>query len=102
MDFHTITKTLFEVALIGAFILSLGYFAVTAFALALSRLRTKPVILQDTNHYPTVTVQIPTYNELAALNCAKCCLNFDYPAEKIQIMIGDDSSLPEISAQAIL
>ena len=99
MDFHTVTKIIFEIALIGAFILSLGYFVVTAIALALSRLRDRPVIIADTNLYPTVTVQIPTFNELAALNCAKCCLNFDYPAEKIQIMIGDDSNQPELSAK---
>jgi cellulose synthase/poly-beta-1,6-N-acetylglucosamine synthase-like glycosyltransferase len=99
MDIHTFIKTIFEISLIGAFILSLGYFIVTAIALSLSRLRDRPVIIADTTLYPTVTVQIPTYNELAALNCAKCCLNFDYPAEKIQIMIGDDSNQPELSAK---
>jgi len=99
MEFHSIIKTIFEVTLMGAFILSLGYFIVTAFALALSRLRNDPEIIEDTTLYPTVTVQIPTYNELAALNCAKCCLDFDYPAEKIQILIGDDSNKPEISTK---
>lgn len=48
---------------------------------------------------PFVTVQIPTYNELAALNCAKRCLAFDYPPEKLQILIGDDSNDPSISAE---
>ncbi|MBN2155873.1 MAG: glycosyltransferase family 2 protein [Candidatus Lokiarchaeota archaeon] len=48
---------------------------------------------------PTVTVQIPTYNELAALNCVKRCLNFDYPIERLQIIIGDDSSDKKISKQ---
>jgi len=99
MEFHTIIKTIFEIVLMGAFVLSLGYFIVTAFALALSRLRNEPEIIEDTALYPTVTVQIPTYNELAALNCAKCCLDFDYPAEKLQIMIGDDSNQPELSAK---
>lgn len=46
---------------------------------------------------PNVTIQIPTYNELAALNCAKRCLEFDYPKEKLQIIIGDDSSDKSIS-----
>ncbi len=83
----------------GAFILSVGYFFLTAFSLALSRLRNDPEIIEDESLYPTVTIQIPTYNELAALNCAKCCLTFDYPADKIQIMVGDDSNQPEISAK---
>jgi hypothetical protein len=77
MDFHTIIKTIFEIALVGAFVLSLGYFILTAFALALSWLRDKPEIIADESLYPSVTVQIPTYNELAALNCAARCLDFD-------------------------
>jgi len=99
MTFHSIVKTIFEIALLGAFILSLGYFVVTAVALALSRLRNKPEIISDESRYPTVTVQIPTYNELAALNCAARCLEFDYPSEKLQIMIGDDSNQSEVSAK---
>lgn len=99
MEFHSIIKNVFEIALLGAFILSLGYFALTAFALALSRLRNRPEIIDDVALYPTVTVQIPTYNELAALNCAARCLEFDYPVEKLQIMIGDDSSNPDISRE---
>lgn len=99
MGFNIIMKAAFEVALLGAFILSVGYFVVTAFALALSRIRDRPEIIEDESRYPTVTVQIPTYNELAALNCARCCLDFDYPKNKIQIMIGDDSNQPDISAK---
>ena len=99
MGFHTVVKTIFEIALMGAFVLSLGYFIVTAVALGLARLRNKPEIIADESLYPTVTVQIPTYNELAALNCAARCLDFDYPAEKIQVMIGDDSNEPAISAK---
>ncbi len=99
MDFHSIIKTIFEITLMGTFVLSLGYFIVTACALALSRLRNKPEIIADESLYPSVTVQIPTYNELAALNCAARCLDFDYPAEKLQIMIGDDSNQPELSAK---
>jgi len=46
---------------------------------------------------PSVTVQIPTYNELAALNCAKKCLEFDYPKDRLQIIIGDDSNDKKVS-----
>ena len=99
MGFHTIVKTAFEIVLTGAFVLSIGYFLLTAFSLAISRLRNDPEIIEDESLYPTVTVQIPTYNELAALNCATCCLDFNYPVEKLQIMIGDDSNDPEVSAQ---
>ena len=99
MGFHSIVKVAFEVVLAGAFALSLGYFILTAFSLALSRLRNDPETIDDESLLPTVTVQIPTYNELAALNCAKCCLEFDYPADKLQIIVGDDSNDPEVSAR---
>ncbi len=99
MSIHTILKNTFEFALMGACMFSFGYLIVTGFALALRRLRNKPEIIEDRSLYPTVTVQIPTYNELAALNCAARCLEFDYPLEKIQILIGDDSNKPEISAK---
>lgn len=51
----------------------------------------------NNNHFPSVTVQIPTYNELVALRCATACLNFDYPKDKFEILIGDDSNDPQIS-----
>src|SRR3989344_8926356 len=47
---------------------------------------------ENTDFFPFVTVQIPTYNELAAINCAKKCLEFDYPKNKYEILIGDDSN----------
>ncbi|MCF2140708.1 MAG: glycosyltransferase [Candidatus Lokiarchaeota archaeon] len=59
----------------------------------------KPTPSLEIGHEPFVTIQIPTYNEAAAINCAKCCLNFDYPADKMQIIIGDDSDDPEIRAK---
>jgi cellulose synthase/poly-beta-1,6-N-acetylglucosamine synthase-like glycosyltransferase len=54
----------------------------------------KPFIAEKA---PFVTVQIPTKNELIALRCAKKCLDFDYPKDKYEILIGDDSDKPEIS-----
>lgn len=50
-----------------------------------------------TEKAPFVSIQIPTRNELAAITCAKHCLKFDYPKNKMEILIGDDSNKPEIS-----
>lgn len=47
--------------------------------------------------WPFVTIQIPTYNELVALRCAKKCLELDYPKDRYEIIIGDDSNNKEIS-----
>jgi hypothetical protein len=51
----------------------------------------------DESKAPFVTIQIPTYNELAALNCAQKCLEMNYPKDRYEIIIGDDSNRPEIS-----
>ena len=99
MDFGIILQLVFKLVLMAAFFFSMGYLIVTGTSLALRRLRNRPEVIEDRSLYPTVTVQIPTFNELAALNCATRCLEFDYPEEKIQIMIGDDSNDPEISAK---
>ncbi|MFH1038611.1 MAG: glycosyltransferase [PVC group bacterium] len=53
----------------------------------------------DPGKAPTVTVQIPTRNEIIALRCARMCLESDYPLERLQVLIGDDSDQPEISRQ---
>ncbi len=46
---------------------------------------------------PFITIQIPTRNELIALRCAKKCLEFDYPKDKFEILIGDDSNDKNVS-----
>lgn len=99
MEANEILRYVFTGILLTTSLFSFGYLIVTGSSLALRRLRNRPETISDRSLYPTVTVQIPTYNELAALNCANCCLAFDYPQEKLQIMIGDDSNDPEISAK---
>ncbi len=76
------------------------FYVLMAIIVGLSRKKhlDKKKVIPD-SELPTVTVQIPTYNELAALNCAKMCMSFDYPVDKLQIIIGDDSSDVEISKQ---
>jgi cellulose synthase/poly-beta-1,6-N-acetylglucosamine synthase-like glycosyltransferase len=49
------------------------------------------------NKLPFVTIQIPTFNEPVALRCAEKCLQFDYPKNKFEIIIGDDSKDEGIS-----
>lgn len=47
--------------------------------------------------WPRVSIHIPTLNELVALRCAKRCLNMDYPKDRYEVIIGDDSDEPEVS-----
>lgn len=90
----------FDVVLMTTFMLSILYYTLTLIALFLRhRSRGTDSASADSVRWPRVTVQIPTYNELAALHCASRCLKFDYPEDRLQILIGDDSNRPEISAQ---
>ncbi|MBS3113940.1 glycosyltransferase, partial [Candidatus Woesearchaeota archaeon] len=98
LDFlNTIFDNTFNVLLLIAFLLSFLYFIMSLYALLKKR------EYQSEENYdgelPFVTVQIPTFNELAAIRCAKNCLNFDYSKDKYEIIIGDDSNKPEISGK---
>ncbi len=86
----------FDVLIIVTMILALSYLVMSFFGFTKPRQRSLDLPEGDEPH---VTIQIPTYNEIAAINCAQRCLEFDYPHEKMQIIIGDDSNKPEISAR---
>jgi len=44
------------------------------------------------DHWPSVTIQIPVYNDPVAIRCMKSCLKFDYPKDRFEIIIADDST----------
>jgi cellulose synthase/poly-beta-1,6-N-acetylglucosamine synthase-like glycosyltransferase len=86
------------------FIYNIFFFPVMFFTIYFLTMSLISIVSQPKNNFkgkikewPFVTVQIPTYNELIALRCAKKCLQFDYPKDRYEIIIGDDSNNPEIS-----
>lgn len=93
---HFIFSNLFDFILYLTVVLTFVYLGIAIAVQFKKKTAEKPVRDEE---LPTVTIQIPTYNELAALNCATRCLNFDYPKEKVQIIIGDDSNDKSISAK---
>ena len=96
LDFlHTIFDSTFKILLLIAFIVSILYFIMAIYALI--RKKEHKEEAADDHNLPSVTIQIPTFNEIVAVRCAKACLEFDYPKEKYEIIIGDDSSRPDIS-----
>lgn len=95
-DLHPWLKTAFDAASFTAAALSLTYLGITLWVLLFHRRRPYPFLRPDDARLPTVTVQIPTYNERAAIHCARRCLAFQYPPEKLQIVIGDDSNDPAV------
>jgi len=92
--FHIIFDNLFNFLLFVTILISFSYLAISLYVL-FSKKESKQAYKFDAKKAPFVTVQIPTYNELGAIQCAKNCLNFDYP--KYEIIIGDDSKDKEVS-----
>ncbi|MBI4144974.1 glycosyltransferase [Candidatus Woesearchaeota archaeon] len=98
LDFlHVIFQGTFQTILWIAVLVSLLYYMMCAYVLLKGRGKRKETPVMG--ELPFVTVQIPTRNELVALRCAEHCLAFDYPKEKYEILIGDDSNMPEVSAR---
>lgn len=94
---HSIFDKVFDVLLLIAFLMSLLYVIMSVYAIF--RKREHKTEESHDGELPSVSVQIPTFNELVAIRCAQSCLHFDYPKDKYEIIIGDDSSDPEISKQ---
>ena len=95
LDFlHVIFQSGFNILLVITILMSSVFLVMTIYTLIRGRKYDEEI---DENYKPFVTIQIPTYNELAAIRCAKACLNFDYPKDKFEILIGDDSNKVEVS-----
>ncbi|MBM4152627.1 MAG: glycosyltransferase [Kiritimatiellaceae bacterium] len=76
-------------------VISVTYLVTTLISICICRRkRTSPPVADS--KLPTVTIQITSRNELVALDCARCCMAFDYPADKLQILLGDDSNNPNV------
>ena len=96
LDFlHNVFENMFNVFLLIAIMVSVIYFILSIYTILKKRTHKRKE--SPDKYLPFVTVQIPTFNELAAIRCAKSCLNFDYPKDAYEIIIGDDSNKPEIS-----
>lgn len=91
---HVISQFLYLVL-----IFPVAIFSTIFYILAIHGFRKKKpkTTARKVTNWPSVTVQIPTKDELVALRCAKKCMEFDYPKNKLQIIIGDDSLKSENS-----
>lgn len=97
--FSKIISILFDTALGGAFLLSSMYLVATVVVLTFCRKQEQLPEVDDDDLLPQVTVQLPSRNEAAVLICAQCCLDFDYPKDRYDIIIGDDSNQSDVSAK---
>ncbi len=94
---NIISSNAFDFLLVIAAIVSTIYLYIGLRMLFFYKKRSTNYNHIEDNDLPFVTIQIPTYNEPAAINCAARCLENDYPKDKYEILIGDDSKDPKIS-----
>lgn len=83
-----------------AFALSMGFifvYSLVQLSLIISYLRSKKSITKKEqpklDELPIVTVQLPVYNELYVVErLIECVCSFDYPKDKLEIQVLDDSN----------
>ncbi len=96
LDFlNVISDNMFYFFLFITIIISATYLIMSIFSIFKRKRQEEGKFIAE--KAPFVTIQIPTYNELAAIRCAKKCLEFEYPENKFEVIIGDDSNDPSVS-----
>jgi len=89
MDISSISILIYETALLPVVFFSVLCYMVTIYDLFSKK---KHKTYPNPSHWPSVTIQIPVYNDPVAIRCMKACLKFDYPKDKFEIIVADDST----------
>lgn len=89
MDINSMSILIYETAL-----LPVVFFSVLCYMIAIYDLFSKKRHKTYPNppHWPSITIQLPVYNDPVAIRCMKSCLKFDYPKDKFEIIVADDST----------
>ena len=89
---HDYTLLLYNLTLIPMTFFSLLFIVLSVITLV-SAQKKKKLPLPET--LPFISVQIPSYNDPIAARCIQHCLRFDYPRNRYEIIIVDDSTNKE-------
>jgi hypothetical protein len=89
MTAYNITLFIYNIALIPVVFFSVLFLLLCLVNLFVDRKTEKFKPLKE---FPFVSVQIPTFNDPIAERCVSKCMDFDYPKDKFEIVIVDDST----------
>ncbi len=90
MNAYDFSLILYNFALLPVVFFSVLFFILTIVNLAIDRGKIKRA--RKLKELPFISVQIPTFNDPIAERCVKKCMEFDYPKDKYEIVIVDDST----------
>lgn len=92
-ELYLINLGIFQALIVPVIFFSALYYLV-AFTSIFSRGTPHRFASIPTKNLPTISVQLPVYNDPVVARCIESCLKFDYPHNKYKIMIADDSTDP--------
>ena len=95
---YDMTLAVYNLSLVPIIFFSLMFIILSIVFLMLKR--EEPKSFKNVEEYPFVSVQVPTFNDPIAERCIRHCMDFDYPKDKYEIIIADDST--NTSTQALL
>ena len=87
---HEITLFIYNISLFPIIFFSILFLMLSMLNILAERKKVKKT--KKLEELPFVTVQIPTYNDPIAERCVRHCMDFNYPEDKYEIVIADDST----------
>ncbi|MBU0614887.1 MAG: glycosyltransferase [Nanoarchaeota archaeon] len=90
MTIYDVSLFFYNLALLPVVFFSILFFVLTLINLLIDRKDTTPQ--KPLKKLPFVTVHVPTFNDPIGARCVRHCMKFDYPKDKYEIIIVDDST----------
>ncbi len=90
MDIYLISFLLFQ-----TFMIPVMFFSIVFYLVTIGSIFTRPKKFKfdlKTINWPFVTIQIPVYNDPIAIRCIESSLRLDYPKDRYEIVVADDST----------
>ncbi len=89
---HELSIVLYNLTLIPIFFFSLIFVFFALFSFFIGEEKENRKNLPRLGKYPFITIQIPVFNDDCAAKCVEMCIEQDYPKERYEIIIVDDST----------
>jgi cellulose synthase/poly-beta-1,6-N-acetylglucosamine synthase-like glycosyltransferase len=90
MSSYELSILMYNIALFPVVFFSALFFILTIINLAVDRKKERA--FKPLKSLPFISVQVPTFNDPIGARCIKKCMQFDYPKNKYEIVIVDDST----------